>query len=253
MQLILAVAPPEVSAASKHGFALAHAAYRIGTDSTLLRQNAMQYKGGFLMLSDCNAPVIEQPEALCAAVIRECGRRSFRGVILDFEEAPKPDRFAFAKLLAQTFAKEKRILFLPESYGAIEQAFVLLCTAISGGDYTQRLREAADRYGGAKRLALDVQRLRMDFSLPAPTGEGTPLTGEELRQLTEQEQSSVFFSPALCARYFTYARNGQAHFVLFDDAETMQRKIKIGASLGFSAALFMWPEVRDIADGLKPR
>ena len=93
----------------------------------------------------------------------------------------------------------------------------------------------------------------MDFTLPAPSGEGAPLSGEELRQLMEREQPTVFFSRDLCARYFTYARDGRAHFVLFDDAETLNRKVQIGTSLGFSTAFFMWPEVRDIAGKLNLR
>ena len=87
----------------------------------------------------------------------------------------------------------------------------------------------------------------MDFRLPARSGEGEPLDEERFRQLMEQESPSVFFSQELCARYFTYTREGGTHFVLFDDAGTLKQKLKIGGSIGFSAAFFMWPEVRDIA------
>ena len=99
-------------------------------------------------------------------------------------------------------------------------------------------------------MALDVQRLRMDFRLPARSGEGEPLTGEALEELMGRESPAVFFSQDLCARYFTYTRNGEAHFVLFDDADTLNQKLRLGAGMGFSAAFFMWPEVRDIAPRL---
>ena len=66
----------------------------------------------------------------------------------------------------------------------------------------------------------------------------------------ERAAPAVFFSPGLCARYFTYCRNCETHFVLFDDAGTLAQKVKVGSSLGFSAAFFMWPEVRDIAGEL---
>ena len=127
---------------------------------------------------------------------------------------------------------------------------VLICTAMSGGNFTERLREAAAQRGGAGRLGLDVQRLRMDFRLPARSGQGEPLSQEALDRLMERESPAVFFSQDLCARYFTYCRNGEAHFVLFDDAGTLTQKVKVGSSLGFSAAFFMWPEVRDIAGDL---
>ena len=112
------------------------------------------------------------------------------------------------------------------------------------------MRQAVAQAGGAGRLALDVQRLRMDFRLPARSGEGEPLTGEALAALMERENPAVFFSQDLCARYFTYAQDGDAHFVLFDDADTLRQKLRIGAAMGFSAAFFMWPEVQDIAPQL---
>ena len=87
----------------------------------------------------------------------------------------------------------------------------------------------------------------MDFRLPARTGEGLPLTASEFQALLDRERPAVFFSQDLCARYFTYTREGGTHFVLFDDAGTLKQKLKIGGSIGFSAAFFMWPEVRDIA------
>jgi len=249
LQFVLAATPSDAPEAAKYCRTLAYVAYRIGPSSTLLRQNPLRAKGGLLSVSDREAPLIENPEALCAAVLRECGRWGFSGAVLDFEESPRRDRMDFAKTLGQVLREQKKTLYLPESYAAAEQAVVLVCTALSGGNFTQRLQEA--RAAGC--LALDVQRLRMDFTLPAPSGEGEPLTAEELRRLMEQEQPTVFFSQDLCARYFTYARGGQAHFVLFDDAETMNRKVKIGAGLGFTTAFFMWPEVKDIVGTLNLR
>lgn len=249
MQTYLAVTPEELREAGKYGRAFAHVAYRIGPDSTLLRQSLLlQTRGGLLSASDREAPLIEDPQALCAAVLRECGRRGYSGVLLDFEERPRRDRMAFAERLAQALEAGRRTLYLPEEYAkAAPGGIPLLCTAMSGGNFTQRLRAAAEAGGGASRLALDVQRLRMDFRLPARSGEGEPLSEESLRRLMERERPPVFFSQDLCARYFTYSRNGETHFVLFDDADTLARKLRTGSSMGFSAAFLMWPEVRDIA------
>ncbi len=247
MQKYLAVTPSEASAAAKYHVPFAHAAYRIGPGSTLLRQNPFRADGGLLLLHDRDAPPVDTPAALCAAVLRECRRWNFQGVVLDLSEPFRQDLADFAAQLSSGLGG--RTLYLPESYRA-EGAVTLVCTAVSGGTFHQYLREAAARRGGGRHLALDVQRLRMDFTLPARTGEGTPLTGQELRQLTEQLQPTVFFSQDLCARYFTYARYGQAHFVLFDDGETMERKVNLGESLGYAAAFFLWPEIRDIAGTL---
>ena len=65
-----------------------------------------------------------------------------------------------------------------------------------------------------------------------------------------REAPAVFFSRDLCARYFTYTEKGETHFVLFDDADTLNQTVKTGAKMGFAAAFFMWPEVRDIAGKL---
>ena len=154
------------------------------------------------------------------------------------------------KRLASALTQTRRTLYVPERYGpSVPGAIPLICTALSGGDFGQRLREAASAAGGAGRLALDVQRLRMDFTLPARTGEGVPLSPENFQALMERESPSVFFSQELCARYFTYTRAGETHFVLFDDAGTLRKKIQTGAALGYSAAFFMFPEVRDLPGG----
>ena len=252
LQTFLAVTPGETQEASKYGRALAHVAYRIGPGSTLLRQNLLlQTRGGLLSISDREAPIIEDPEALCAAVLRECGRRGYGGALLDFEEPPRRDRLVFAERLGPALSGRRLTLYLPESYAAAARdAVVLICTAISGGSFTERLREAAEQRGGAGRLALDVQRLRMDFRLPARTGEGDPLSTEAFQRLMERKSPAVFFSQDLCARYFTYTVDSEVHFVLFDDADTLSRKLRLGAGMGFSAAFFMWPEVRDIAPAL---
>lgn len=252
MQIYLAVTPEASQEAQGHCRNLAHVAYRIGPGSALLRQSLLlQTKGGLLSVSDREAPFIDSPEDLRDAALRECGRRGYSGVLLDFEETPRRDRTAFVSALAPALSASRRTLYLPEAYaGAAPGAVVLLCTAVSGGSFSQHLQEAVAQAGGAGRLALDVQRLRMDFRLPARSGEGEPLTGEALGKLMEREHPAVFFSQDLCARYFTYSRDGEAHFVLFDDADTLNQKLRLGAGMGFQAAFLMWPEVRDIAPRL---
>ena len=252
MQTFLAVTPGEEQAAARFRRPLAHVAYRIGTESVLLRRNLLlQTRGGLLSVSDRDAPPIDAPGALCAAVLRECSRRGYQGVLLDFEEPSRPDRRDFVRQLGAALAPARRTLYVPEAYGACSaSAVVLINAAVSGGSFTDFLRETAREHGAPGRLALDLERLRMDFPLPAPTGCGTPLSGEELRRLMERESPAVFFSPELCARYFTYTQDGEHHFVLFDDADTLRQKLRAGTALGYAAAFFMWPEIQDIAGAL---
>lgn len=250
MQIYLAVTPGEYQSAAKYSRLFAHVAYRIGPESQLLRQSLLlQTHGGLLTLGDRDAPPISAPEALCAGILRECARRSYTGVLLDFEARPAADRKVFAAMLAQQLRKTRRTLYVPESC-AVSGAVPLICTALSGGSFPQLLQEAARQFGGAEHLGLDVQRLRMDFTLPAKSGEGRPLSADEFRALMEKESPAVFFSQELCARYFTYMQDQETHFVLFDDESTLRQKLKTGEAMGFSTAFFMWPEIRDIAPKL---
>ena len=187
------------------------------------------------------------PERLAAQILRECSQRGFRGVAADFERPPSTDRIALLRALVRRCGKHLQV-FVPESC-AVEGASVLINTAVSGGSLAERLQEAIQRHPGA---SLDLQRLMMDFTLPSPSGEGKPLTAEELAELRRRHGPSVFFSPELCARYFTYREGRQVHFVLFDDAGTLQQKMRMAESLGYRAALMMYPEVRDIAEQLFP-
>ena len=251
MQIYLAVTPAEAQEAARFRCSLAHVAYCIGPDSTLLRQNLLlQTRGGLLSVTDRDAPFIASPEQLAAAALRECGRRGYGGVLLDFEQPPAPDRLAFAQALAKRLAP--RPLYVPEGYASVPGAVSLVCTALSGGSFVQYLQETAAARGGPGTLALDVQRLRMDFPLPARSGEGSPLSQQEFQALMDRESPAVFFSQDLCARYFTYTLDGETHFVLFDDAETLQQKLRAGSAMGFSAAFLMYPEVRDLLPRLFP-
>ena len=130
-----------------------------------------------------------------------------------------------------------------EGLGIPPETVVLLCTALSGGSLQGRLEETCAAYG-AQRLALDLERLMMDFPLPCPSGEGIRLSREELA--IRMQGRSVFYAEDLCARYFTYRRGGQTHFVLFDDAGTLRRKIEMGQALGIREGFVMLPEVEDL-------
>ena len=233
MRLYLTVRPEDVREAAPYRRELAHAAYHIGEESALLRRNLLvQTSGGLLVLSDRGAPPVEDPEGLAGALLRECGRRSYSGIVLDFEMPPRRDLSDLAAALGRSCAAGHRPLYLPEAYAKLTaHRIVIINTAVSGGSFEEHLREVISLYGGSQHIALDVQLLRMCFSLPAPTGLGEPLTPEKLDTLLHAQGPAVFFSRDLCARYFTCTRSGQAQFILFDDAgtlslQTAQKRVK---------------------------
>ena len=262
-------------------YQFAYAAYQIGAGSELLRGNIpLQTRGGLIIISDRDAPVIERPDYLSAAVLRECGRRGCIGAALDFENPPREDLWKFAAYLSRQSRDAGRKLYISRDYAqAAPDAVLLINTAISGGNFREYLQQEINQNQN-RVFALDVQRLRMDFTLPAPDGNGKNLNPEEFENLLKNK--AVFFSPDLCARYFTFteqipasripdnhinnknnnklnftdekiyhAQSGAAHFVLFDDADTMNMKLKIGAELGIDTAFFIWSEIRDFMRDLR--
>ncbi len=248
MQVYLAVTPAQLQEASRFTHSFVHMAYRIGPESTLRRQTLLvQTPGGLLGLNDRDTPTVEEPEKLAAAALRECTRRNYAGAVLDWETPhPRGDLLLLAGAIGSLFQRNRLVLYVPEAYAsAAPTAVVLVCTALSGGNLTQRLREAMSARG-AGRLALDLERLMMDFPLPCPAGQGRPLRREELMELMARERPSIFFSPDLCARYFTYTCKNETHFVLFDDGDTLLQKLRTGQTSGAQAAFFQYPEVSDL-------
>jgi len=251
VQLYLAVTPEKLREASRYTDRLAHVAYRIGKEGRLVRRDLLaRTRGGLMVLGDRDGGPVRDPAALCRDVWRECGNRGYGGVLADFEQTPASDKAAFLSALSRVLARNGKWLFVPESYGAqAGQAVVMICTALSGGNLRQRMEEAVQRFGRG-RVALDLQRLRMSFPLPCPSGEGDPLTGQDLSALLEKKQQSVFYSSDLCAKYFTDTDGSGSRFVLFDDADTLRRKIHLGQELGIAAAFLMYPEVEDVLPDL---
>ena len=70
------------------------------------------------------------------------------------------------------------------------------------------------------------------------------MSARELEELKQSLSPSIFFSGELCARYFTYmSRENGAHFVLFDDGDTLRRKTDVARRLGIRTFLAPWAEL----------
>ena len=246
-QLILATPPGEVSAARAYNLTLAHVAYRVGGGPHLFRANLpIPVRGGLMYMDDSGFDGRGTPDGFCQEVIRECSARGFGGVICAFDHS-LPLLRAVISQLGPMLARQNRSFYVSEPYGRhTATGRVLIPTALSGGTLRGRLEEAAAQYG-AGRVALAVERVAADFFLPAPSGQGHPLSQEELKALMDEREPAVFFSNELCAHYFTYMnRQNGAHFVLFDDAASIRKKLYLARSLDISDALLPYPAVADI-------
>ena len=245
---LITVLPSQLQELQGWAVTPAHLAYRIGRGPCLLRsQSSISLRGGVLVVGDQGYDGFGDTRSLAQDLVRECQARNFSGAVLDFDSRLPPLRQLVCRL-DPVFHQRAWRLYVPEAYGAAApDSQVLIPSALSGGSLEQRLQEAAERFG-ADRITLALQKSAEDFILPAPTGCGTPLTVEELSALQQRLHPSVFFSGALCARYFTYMDpEGRAHFVLFDDGDTMQRKLETARRLGISSFICSWAEAAPYA------
>lgn len=235
MQLMIAAAPPLRQMACGTQLPIANAAYRIENGVLCALPMPPALRGGAMLLTGAAGPF--SPET-AAGVVQECRRRRYGTVIVPFPAAE------LTEALAQPLHRSGIALWVHEKCAhTAPGARVLVCTALSGGDIENRL-SACCRAFGPDRIVLDLQRLRMDFPLPCPTGEGIPLTDEQLAALQTGRQ--IFFSRELGARYFTYRRGGETRFVLLDYGDTLHRKIALGERLGIHRGLLTLPECADI-------
>lgn len=234
----------------------AHLAYRIGKEGHLLRMGGQTLlRGGVIVIGEWPRDAAADPEEIGREIVRECLAQGFSGAVCDWEGPIRPEQAAVLQKLDGWFSRRSWSLYVPERCGAnLTHARVMIPSALSGGALEQRLREAAERFG-VSRVALALQRTAEDFLLPSPLGSGTVLSRETLERKLEHLHPAVFYSQELCARYFTYrTQGGNAHFVLYDDGDTLCRKIELARRMGVETVLAPWEEIRDALDvlGLRP-
>jgi hypothetical protein len=119
-------------------------------------------------------------------------------------------------------------------------AVAVISTAMSGGSLSDRLAEAVSFFGRA-RLALEIEIIAEDFTLPAPRGESRSVSPDELSALASRHCRAAHFSNELCCGYFTYRDGASRHIVLYDDLASVKAKLSLGARLGISHALLPYP------------
>lgn len=222
----------------------AHLAYRIGAGFHLLRAGGSGgLKGGVMVLGEHGFDETGSISAFLQEVGQECAARGFRGILADFETRT-PTLETLVKELAALCRHRNLPLYVPEYYAPCAcTTRVIIPSSISGGSLTLRLQEAVSRYG-AGRVVLALERVAEDFTLPSPSGCGVPLSEQQLHEQMKRLCPSVFYSGELCARYYTYmSRENGAHFVMFDDGDTLRCKADTAKSHGITQLLLAFPDV----------
>ena len=216
MKLLLTAPPDQCRAALRFGLPVAHVAYRVGGGPHLFRASIpVSVRGGLMVIDNTGFDGRGEAGPFCQEVLRECMARGYDGILCDFEGHPLQVLAQAVRTLGELTKKRGWPLYVTEAYAPFSDSA--------------------------------VERVAEDFFLPSPTGQGMPLTREELRQRLEERAPSVFFSSELCAHYFTYmSRQNGAHFVLFDDAGSIRKKLQVARNLGISSAVLAYPQVDDL-------
>lgn len=246
--------PQQLPQARSAGLPMAHAAFQLSQSGQLQAAPLPEEcRGGLMLVGSADAPVQGDIQQALRPILHLCAQRDFRGVVLDLEGAPTPYLSKFISALDQALERQNRGLFLPESFANYsKRAFLYLSSALSGGSLRRRLEQAMTDYG-PERVVLSLHRSAEDFFLPAPQGSGRPLSQQALRQLLARLEPRVFFSQDLCAHYFTYmSRESGAHFVLFDDAVSFEKKMALARELGIQRCFLLYPAVADLLPELRP-
>lgn len=249
--LILTASPQDTRAATQLTHRVAHLAYRVGPGLTLLRGSiGASMRGGFMVLSDEGYDGSHgQVDALCREVLRECNARGYEGVVADFEQAFAKQLDQFVEMCAPQLKQRGMLLFVNQRYAQLStDSHVIISTAMVSGSLRQRLAQAQERYG--PRLAIEIERIARDITLPDAQGQGVRLEHADLDALSRDRQ--VFFSQELCSHYFTYKnrQTGETHFVLYDDAQSIMKKMQLATGMGIHEGFLLYPEAADIWQAL---
>lgn len=246
---ILILPPERLKQVQGLAVTVAHRAYRIGQGGHLFREGqSVPVRGGLMAVTNRDFDGRGEAGVLCDEVVRECAARGYQGLVCCFEAGTQPVLERGLRELEERFDGRRWRLYVPEGYAhCTRNAGVLIPSALSGGSLQSRLEEGLQRYG--HRVVLKPERVAEDFLIPAPDGRGRVLSQAQLEQLRRGEPS-VFYSHELCQRYFTYrdGRNG-VHFVVFDDGDTLRRKIRLARGLGIGAVAAQVEDVEPLLGG----
>jgi len=228
MQIYLAATPEDAKSAAVYGYPLAHMAYYKSFERH-------SQSGGWMILSDLLASATQPRE-----IIDECKHCGFDGVLLDFEGGDRQALLQFANQLDKLCIQYNLTLVAGRKFQTSKSLTLVSSGAVSGS-LKQRLMKC-----GAGSV-LEIVRLAQDIPLPAPHGRGITMTRERLNELLLSRRPVTFFSSELLARYFTYKdESGITHFIIYDDAESISKKLRLAEAIGFSSTIMLYSEVKDL-------
>lgn len=236
---IVAAAGTDAVRTREAGFTCLHLCAELSDEGNFsLLSHPSSSRGDYLGIADSGG-VPRKCKAFAFDAVSAAQARGCAGIMADFE------RPLLQELTAALDAEAHRcglkfLIPLPLAEYA-PHAAVIADTAISGGSLETRFSDLAARFG-RERIAAQLVCSCADFPLPCASPDGTPLSDQQFQTLLRRTGSTIFFSRDLCAKYFTYSARGQAHFVLFDDADTLRTKARILRDMGIQQRLIVYPD-----------
>ena len=236
---IIAAAGTDAVRTRQAGLSCLHLCTQLSCDGRFAPlSHPVRAQGDFLGIADSGG-IPKQCAIFASQAVDTARSRKCRGILADFERPLLQDLTA---ALDDACHKAQLQFLIPLSLAEYApHACIVADTAISGGSLDGRFSELIDRFG-RERLAAQLVRSHADFPLPCSNPSGTPLDAASVQTLLHQTGSTVFFSRELCAKYFTYSRENHAHFVLFDDVDTLRTKARVLRRLGISRLIAVYPD-----------
>ena len=168
-------------------------------------------------------------------IASECARRGLTAALAGFGHSPALEMARFCDGLLRLGVQP---ILTENAWQDGCGAEMLVSSALSGGELQSRIEEALARCPG---LCLDLERLCRSFPLPCPDGEGEELSRQELASLLRRG-AKPGYSRELGCKAFTAQVKGEMRFILYDDRETLCKKVHLAASLGVRRGFLLYPE-----------
>ncbi|MBR5381937.1 MAG: hypothetical protein IK136_04885 [Oscillospiraceae bacterium] len=241
MELITVHTPESVGQAASMPGTAAYMFYRTDDEGRLTRAEVAPLPRGGI-----SGIFLERAGPLLAAdILAEARETEAAGILFDAEAPFSAEAVSVAHRCSQ-----KLPVYLPAaSAREVPGSFALTETAVTGGSLRKRLADAAALFG-PERVFLDIERLRMEFTLPHAAERGRRLTSEELNALYARRASGPHFSGELCAWYFRCRDGKGTRFILYDDLYSVRQKLSLASSMGIRGACLYYRETKDFIRSL---
>ena len=229
-------------------FLPAHMVYRIRGTRLYYASGSSNIHDGVMVIGTSGYTGGGPMEGLLDDIAHEIKKRGFEGVVLDNGGDISPIHTTFAARIVS--ALRPFPVYLPAQLAAIVKGGVALVqTALSGGSLERHLAAAIELHG-APYVAVECDRICMDFTLPAKNGIGESIGTQQLQNLLSASGRS-FYSDELHVNYFTYKSGAERHMVLYDDANSIRQKLNLAERMSITRTFVYYPNTFDIITQLR--